>query len=122
VWDEAFKKMEPINFTYQHISQPEEAIKSLQTYKSDRQLVIFCDYEFFNSKEDGLFILSQAPERAIKVLVTSHLYNPKIMQQAIDAGVNLVPKDLLPYFKLVKKPIFKPNFNNICLIFTMKSL
>lgn len=116
VWDEAFKKIEPINFTYQHLSKPEEAIKFFQTLQHNKQLVIFCDYEFFDSEENGLSLLSQAPKNATKVLVTSHLYDSKIMQKAIDAGVNLLPKDLLPYFKLYKKSLPENNFGEVRLI------
>lgn len=117
VWDESFKKISPINFMYQHISQPEEAIKFFDTFKSDKQLVIFCDYEFFDSQENGLSVLSKAPQGAIKVLVTSHLYDQKIMQKAIEEGVSLLPKDLLPYFKLHNKSLPERYFEEASLIF-----
>lgn len=117
VWNEAFKKIEPIDFSYQHFMQAEDVIKFFQIFNSNKQLVIFCDYEFFDSSENGLFVLSQAPKNSIKVLVTSHLYDQKIMKKAIEAGVNLLPKDLLPYFKLYKQSFYKNNYGEIRLIF-----
>jgi signal transduction histidine kinase len=117
VWDEAFKKIEPVNFFYQHLYQPEEALRFFGEYTNDKPLIIFCDYEFFDSPDNGLDLLNKAPEKAIKVLVTSHLYDPNIMKTAIESNVKLLPKDLLPYFKLSKKSLSGNDFGKIQLIF-----
>lgn len=117
VWDEVFKKMGEINFAYKHLYQPDEAFEFFSGFNDDKQLIIFCDYEFFESNENGIDILNKAPKHAIKVLVTSHLYDQHIMQNAIDSKVKLLPKDLLPYFKLLKKPFVGENLDDIRLIF-----
>jgi len=117
VWNEMFKKMSTIDFTYKHLYQPDEAFAFFHEFNEDKPLIIFCDYEFFESNVNGIAILDKAPKNAIKVLVTSHLYDQHIMQTAIDSSVKLLPKDLLPYFKLLKKSFSAENPDDIRLIF-----
>lgn len=97
VWDEMFKKLHHVE--YQHFYNPNEAILFFET-TTNKNLVIFCDYDFFDEEQNGLDILELAPTGSTKVLVTSYLYNPSIMKKAIDKGLKILPKDLVPYFKL----------------------
>lgn len=97
VWDEMFKKFHHIE--YQHFYNPNEAILFFKTV-TNKKLVIFCDYDFLDEEQNGLDILEQAPTGSTKVLVTSYLYNPSIMKKTIQKGLKILPKDLVPYFKL----------------------
>lgn len=100
VWDEMLKKFHHIK--YQHLYSAKEALTFFETV-IDKNLVIFCDYEFFDEDQNGLDILEQAPIGSTRVLVTSYLYNPTIMKKAIHKGFKILPKDLVPYFKLCHK-------------------
>ncbi len=82
-----------------HIYKAEEAITFVKNVKN-KKLVIFCDYEFFDENKNGLHILENSPMDAIKILVTSHLYDPTIMKETIHKGFKILPKDLVPFFKL----------------------
>ena len=100
VWDEMLKKLPHVK--YQHFYRPEEALAFFKTV-TGKNLVIFCDYEFYDEEQNGLDILEQAPKASVKVLVTSYLYNPTIMNSAIGRRFKILPKDLVPYFKLYNK-------------------
>lgn len=100
VWDEILKKLHHVK--YQHFYNPKEALTFFKVL-TDKNLVIFCDYEFYDEDQNGLDILQQAPDDSVKVLVTSYLYNPTIMNNAIEKGFKILPKDLVPYFKLHNK-------------------
>ena len=100
VWDTIFKKLHHVK--YKHFYNPKEALIFFETV-TDNKLVIFCDYEFFDEDQNGLDILERAPLDALKVLVTSHLYNPSIMNSTIRKGFKILPKDLVPYFRLCNK-------------------
>ncbi|QBS12842.1 sensor histidine kinase [Legionella geestiana] len=100
VWDEMLKKLPQVK--YQHFYSPEEALSFFEIVAGEN-LVIFCDYEFYDEDQNGLDILEQAPKDSEKVLVTSYLYNPTIMNSAIEKGFKILPKDLVPYFKLSNK-------------------
>lgn len=100
VWDEMLKKLPHVK--YQHLYNPEEALTFFETATGEN-LVIFCDYEFYDEERNGLDILEQAPADSVKVLVTSYLYNPTIMNNALGKGFKILPKDLVPYFKLYNK-------------------
>lgn len=97
VWNEMLKKLPHVK--YQHLYSPEEALTFFKTV-TDKNLVIFCDYEFFDEEQNGLDILEHAPADSVKVLVTSYLYDPTIMNSAIGKGFKILPKDLVSYFKL----------------------
>ncbi|MGC1181939.1 sensor histidine kinase [Legionella sp.] len=100
VWDEMLKKLSHVK--YHHLYNPEEALTFFETV-TGKNLVIFCDYEFYGEDQNGLDILEQAPGDSVKVLVTSYLYNPTIMNSAVGKGFKILPKDLVPYFKLYNK-------------------
>lgn len=113
VWDEMLKKIPDVQ--YQHFYTPDDALAFFKA-TAHKHLVIFCDYEFFGADQNGVDILSQAPEGAVRFLVTSHLYNPKIMQAAIEKGFNILPKDLAPHFRL-NKSLPKNRQDEVRLIF-----
>lgn len=113
VWDEMLKKLPHIK--YHHLYNPEEALTFLETVTA-KNLVIFCDYEFYDEDQNGLDILDHAPKDSVKVLVTSYLYNPTIMNSAVEKGFKILPKDLIPYFKLYNKEKYNSQ-KKISLIF-----
>lgn len=69
LWDEKFKRL---HVEYQHFYNPKEALIFFERV-INKNLVIFCDYEFFDEEQNGLDILEQAPINLIKVLVTSYV-------------------------------------------------
>lgn len=99
VWDEMLKKIPDVK--YQHFCTPDEALDFFRE-TTHQNLVVFCDYEFFEADKNGFDVLDQAPAGSLRVTVTSHLYDPIIMQGAIEKGFKLLPKDLVPHFKLKK--------------------
>lgn len=99
VWDDMLRNFKDLN--PKHFYNAQDALSFMVA--EQKKLVIFCDYEFFDEDKNGLYILDKAPKDATKILVTSCLYNQKIMKEAIERGFKILPKDLVPYFKIRKK-------------------
>lgn len=94
------RRLSEIGVTALHFNSPEEFFEALPHFK--KELILFSDYEFSNSKLNGLDLLSKAPGSALKVLFTSHFSNEKIMQTCTEKSFKLLPKNLFNFFTLEK--------------------
>ena len=108
------RKLKEIGVKALHFKSPEEFFDAL--HQLHPPLIIFSDYEFSNSKLNGLDLLSKAPGNALKVLFTSHFSNEKIMQSCAANGFKLLPKNLFNFFTL-KKAEAKEDTNEVKLVF-----
>ena len=108
------RKLKEIGVKALHFKNPEEFFDAL--YQLHPPLIIFSDYEFSNSKLNGLDLLSKAPGNALKVLFTSHFSNEKIMQSCAKNGFKLLPKNLFNFFTLEKAEA-KEDTNEVNLVF-----
>lgn len=108
------RRLNEIDIHAIHFNSPEEFFVALPTLKG--KLIVFSDYEFSNSKLNGLDLLSKAPASALKVLFTSHFSNEKVMQSCAKNGFKLLPKNLFNFFTLEKAEA-KEDTDEIKLVF-----
>ena len=61
---------------------------------------IFFDYELVGESKTGLDLLESLQLSSQTILVTSHYENPNIIARCQQAGVRLLPKNLLSYIPI----------------------
>lgn len=86
-----------------HFFSPEEFLNKVDSLTADKKIIIFSDYEFLNSKSNGVELLKQVKVDCLKVLVTSHFDEEEIVKDCDKNKFKLLSKNLVPSFKLDRK-------------------
>jgi signal transduction histidine kinase len=95
VWDNRFLTHQNIF----HFYSPQELI-SFFTDTKIRNFLCLIDYEFVNSVDTGLDLISKLELFDRAVLVTSHYVEKTVLEQAIEMGVKIIPKNFAPYIPI----------------------
>ncbi len=96
-----------------HLYSPEECTCWFEE-NDNSNVVLFSDYEFLNSNENGLGLLKSISRPIVhKKLVTSHYENQEIIQ-ALNDGIKLLPKQLV---SMITFNILPKNTADIDLVF-----
>lgn len=93
VWSERFKPFQSHSIKLVHFHAPEKFIEWKNATKIDGSVIYLCDYEFINSRFNGVDLITQLKINYLSILVTSRVVN-EVTARCEEHGIKFLPKDI----------------------------
>ena len=97
VWQDRFSRAGLAPEKLRHVRCRSELERVVSALKTDEPILFLLDFDLGDESDDGLQLATLIPSGATKALITSHYDNGVVRARAEEAGVKILPKQLVPF-------------------------